>query len=794
MHPTVRIHNPQSRTRQRAGWILISTLFAMVCVWGGGGVMYPQTHAHSTSPATRLAATLKMKTDGLPPQFRTGSRDLKQATLPKGPVSTAKTTRGLFTPSTIPPGTSLEKLTIIGNGFQRDASAFADTDGDGILNSSAFEEFISGERVFSGLITRAITISPKTGRFYVAAADDENKVGVIGIFEMTSDYKARLLRSFDTDQSTAYGMEVVNTAAGDSLIVASTTYTESLLNTDRSDAFSLIVYPPAAGGFPDGNDGKVIIAPKTRLANDSRFVVAFSTGAMTQDGKGNLIINLGLKDSTQFNGGFFAVIRDTDNDGVPDSFNASQPEFFESFDGFVAGNFSNSIVSVPGPGSGRTYYVYSPIAFGSGNTAQSGIVALVDADGDLRADAAPTGLFLASPTNSDLGDGIIFGGAIQIFGRMVFASDNLFYSYFTQEGSDITGMNLNATKIAGGTVGTTVTPLNYSLDGDEADLITFVGVAATGDSVPPTIQVTSPNGGETLQSGTELAISWTSSDDKGVVAHDIALSNDGGGAFPFVVATGLAGSAQSFSYPIPGALETPNARIQVTAKDAGGNVASDNSDADFVIQIGTGADTEPPSVTVTAPTAGATLNGGRSATVSFTSTDNVGVISHTIAFASDGTTFGTTLVTGLPGSASSFDFTVPNQATTTGVIRVRAFDGAGNNGDGLSGAFTIASDTVKPTVTVTSPGASTKKVKRGDPINVAWTSTDNGTIAKHDVLLSTDDGATFGTSLATGLAGTAQSFTATAPSSKVKKAIIKVIATDAAGNAGEGLSTKFKVK
>lgn len=232
MHPTVRIHNPQPRTRQRAGWILVSTLFAMVCVWGGGGFMYPQTHAHSTSPATQLAATLKMKTDGLPPQFRTGSRDLKPATLPKGTAATVKTARGSFTPSTIPPGTSLEKLTIIGNGFQRDASAFADTDGDGILNSSAFEEFISGERVFSGLITRAITISPKTGRFYVAAADDENKVGVIGIFEMTSDYKARLLRSFDTDQSTAYGMEVVNTAAGDSLIVASTTYTESLLNTD----------------------------------------------------------------------------------------------------------------------------------------------------------------------------------------------------------------------------------------------------------------------------------------------------------------------------------------------------------------------------------------------------------------------------------------------------------------------------------------------------------------------------------------------------------------------------------
>ncbi|HMZ79823.1 MAG TPA: hypothetical protein PLL06_08985, partial [Acidobacteriota bacterium] len=64
----------------------------------------------------------------------------------------------------------------------------------------------------------------------------------------------------------------------------------------------------------------------------------------------------------------------------------------------------------------------------------------------------------------------------------------------------------------------------------------------------------------------------------------------------------------------------------------------------------------------------------------------------------------------------------------------------------------------------------------------------------HDIALSTDNGATFGTVLATGLPGMAQSFLATAPGIKVKKAIIKVTATDGAGNAGEGRSTSFKVK
>ncbi|MBI4751546.1 MAG: hypothetical protein HY774_23950 [Acidobacteria bacterium] len=86
------------------------------------------------------------------------------------------------------------------------------------------------------------------------------------------------------------------------------------------------------------------------------------------------------------------------------------------------------------------------------------------------------------------------------------------------------------------------------------------------------------------------------------------------------------------------------------------------------------------------------------------------------------------------------------------------------------------------------------QIRPRPPLNIAWTSTDNGTIAKHDIQLSSDDGATFTTTLATGLPGTAQSFTATAPATKIKKAKVRVVATDAAGNFGEGISVKFKVK
>lgn len=105
---------------------------------------------------------------------------------------------------------------------------------------------------------------------------------------------------------------------------------------------------------------------------------------------------------------------------------------------------------------------------------------------------------------------------------------------------------------------------------------------AINDTVPPAIKVNAPNSGEVLLGNNNFTITWTSSDDIRLSTHDISLSTDGGATFPMTVATGLAGSSQSFLWTVP-KIDTSQARIRITAKDVGGNATSDTSDANFSI-------------------------------------------------------------------------------------------------------------------------------------------------------------------------------------------------------------------
>ncbi len=101
-------------------------------------------------------------------------------------------------------------------------------------------------------------------------------------------------------------------------------------------------------------------------------------------------------------------------------------------------------------------------------------------------------------------------------------------------------------------------------------------------------------------------------------------------------------------------------------------------------------------------------------------------------------------------------------------------------------------DTTAPGVSVLAPvgGAKIKTFS----FQVSWTSQDNVGVTSHDILLSNDGGQSFGLSLATGLSGTTQAFTVTSPVQKIKQAVIKVTARDAAGNIGEGVSSTFRIK
>ncbi|MFN0087012.1 MAG: M36 family metallopeptidase [Blastocatellia bacterium] len=99
---------------------------------------------------------------------------------------------------------------------------------------------------------------------------------------------------------------------------------------------------------------------------------------------------------------------------------------------------------------------------------------------------------------------------------------------------------------------------------------------------PPTVQLLTMTGGETLFARGTVSIRWTSSDDRAVARHRILLVR-GGGATTEIV-NDLPGNEQSYSWTIPaGIVLTTQGRIRVIAVDDEGGEAEATSAADLAI-------------------------------------------------------------------------------------------------------------------------------------------------------------------------------------------------------------------
>lgn len=115
---------------------------------------------------------------------------------------------------------------------------------------------------------------------------------------------------------------------------------------------------------------------------------------------------------------------------------------------------------------------------------------------------------------------------------------------------------------------------------DIADLLDYLTPTAGGDTTPPEVTVTKPDGGEMLTGNTAETIEWTATDTSGVAAIDVYLSEDNGVTYR-LVAKGLTNSGSYTWYAAnrPGDLM----RLRISATDNAANVGSDESDVAFSI-------------------------------------------------------------------------------------------------------------------------------------------------------------------------------------------------------------------
>ncbi|MCC6651984.1 MAG: T9SS type A sorting domain-containing protein [Candidatus Eisenbacteria bacterium] len=117
---------------------------------------------------------------------------------------------------------------------------------------------------------------------------------------------------------------------------------------------------------------------------------------------------------------------------------------------------------------------------------------------------------------------------------------------------------------------------------------TLASTSATGtienddNTVAPTVAVTSPNGGETLTTGTSATLTWTATDDVAVANVKIELSRDGGATFSEVIAAS-APNTGSYNWTVTSPA-VATATVRVTAEDVNCHTSADTSDAVFAIQ------------------------------------------------------------------------------------------------------------------------------------------------------------------------------------------------------------------
>jgi hypothetical protein len=257
-------------------------------------------------------------------------------------------------------------------------------------------------------------------------------------------------------------------------------------------------------------------------------------------------------------------------------------------------------------------------------------------------------------------------------------------------------------------------------DGNPADVSDAVfSIVAEPD---PTITLTSPNGGENLIAGSTHDITW---DTTGTIENVlIEYSTNSGGSWEKVV-TSTANNG-SYNWMVP---ETPseNCLVRIRASD-GDKGPSDISDTVFSI-----ASLSTAAIKVTSPNGGEILTIGSTHEITWTSTGTVGDVK--IEYSTDRGTSWIGIVTSATNNGS-FNWTVPNDPSSTCLVRISENDTDGGPFDISDKAFSMVSPS-SATITVTSPNGG-ERLAVGGAYIITWTSI--GTVENVKIEYSLDSG------------------------------------------------------
>jgi hypothetical protein len=185
------------------------------------------------------------------------------------------------------------------------------------------------------------------------------------------------------------------------------------------------------------------------------------------------------------------------------------------------------------------------------------------------------------------------------------------------------------------------------------------------DFIAPAVNVSSPNGGETLEVGSTYMTRWVCSDNVGVNSCRVEYSYDSGSNW--VLLQDWVSIPDSFSWTVPSQLST-QCLVRVSARDAAGNVGSDLSDGLFTV-----GDNIPPTVFINDPVVDDSI------TMGWNAFDNGIIMHYLIDYTTNGGQNWTPVASGPGGDSGSVTMPIPDQIPALG-IRVTCFDMAENAG------------------------------------------------------------------------------------------------------------------
>ncbi len=114
-----------------------------------------------------------------------------------------------------------------------------------------------------------------------------------------------------------------------------------------------------------------------------------------------------------------------------------------------------------------------------------------------------------------------------------------------------------------------------------SEIQTHLVPSSGSDTIPPSVTLIIPNGGETLTANAGTTVQWIAGDASGIAAIDLYLSDDNGTTYK-LIAKGLSNTGTYTWFPAN--RPTTLARIRVVATDNAFNTNADASDNVFIIQ------------------------------------------------------------------------------------------------------------------------------------------------------------------------------------------------------------------